>query len=101
MPIVVIVRIQQVSINNETVGKPIAHVSSQMQVTGEATYADDTPQYKGKYHQKFNKWLIDQLLNHMQIFHVFGITRMLFNFCAVSPSLTDLAFTRNCQVENI
>ncbi|KAL9980567.1 hypothetical protein ACROYT_G009170 [Oculina patagonica] len=38
----------KVSINNETVGKPIAHVSSQMQVTGEATYADDTPQYKGK-----------------------------------------------------
>lgn len=49
-----IFRIQQASIENAIVGKPIAHVSSQMQVTGEATYTDDTPHYNGKYKQKLN-----------------------------------------------
>ena len=43
------IRIQQAPINNAIVGKPVAHISSQLQATGEATYADDTSQYKGRH----------------------------------------------------
>jgi len=43
------IRIQQAPIDNAIVGKPVAHFSSQMQATGEATYANDTSQYKGKH----------------------------------------------------
>ena len=58
-------RIQQACIDNDVLGKPVAHVSSQMQVTGEASYTDDIPQYKGKYNMKTNnKNLIDQLPSH-------------------------------------
>ena len=31
----------------DTVGRPIQHVSSNMQVTGEAIYVDDMPPYSG------------------------------------------------------
>ena len=44
-----LIRIQQPPINKAIVGKPVPHFSSQNQATGEATYANDTSQYKGKH----------------------------------------------------
>ena len=44
-----LIRNQQAPINEAIVGKSVPHFSSQIQATGEATYASDTPQFKGKH----------------------------------------------------
>lgn len=44
-----LIRNQQAPINEAIVGKPVPHFSSRIQATGEAIYASDTSQFKGKH----------------------------------------------------